>query len=173
MTEAVKLVDQILDEHKQIGEDFKSLEGISGDVEAAARLAGDRVKDDFVPRALDDQGEGLKRWIHQLEVLEKGLRDHFRREETALADAFKLEGTPELVEALNELLSEHGALLRHIEKLRSDANAIASGGRRIEVWEGKGWGMKYNVESLRQEILAHAEREKELFTRLKSRIKRD
>lgn len=172
MSEAIKLVDQILDEHKQIGEDFKSLEGASADIEAAARLGSDRVKKDFVPLSLDDRGEGLKRWMQQLGELEKGLRAHFKREETGLADAFKHEGTPELVHALDELLSEHTELIRHIERLRSDAEAIASGGRRIEVWEGDGWGMKHNIEKLRHDLFAHAERENKLFERLKSNMKK-
>ena len=172
MSEAIRLVDQILDEHKKIGEDFKSLEGVSGDVEAAAKLAGERVKGDFVPLSLDDHGEGLRRWMEQLEALEKGLKAHFKREETGLAEAFKHEGTPALVKALDELLSEHAELIRHIEKLRSDADAIATGGMRIEVWEGKGWGMKYNIEKLRQDLFAHAERENDLFTRLKSHMKK-
>ena len=171
MSEAVRLVDNLIDEHEQIGAEFESLENVSGDVEAVARLAGDRVKGDFVPRALDDQGQGLRRWIQQLESLQKGLREHFRREETALADAFKEVGTPELVKGLDDLLSEHAALIRHIEKLRQDAEAVASGGTRIEVWEGKGWGMKYNIEQLRNEIEAHAKRENELFRQLKSQVK--
>ena len=171
MSEAVRLVDNLIDEHEQIGAEFDSLEGVSSDVEAAARLAGNQVKGDFVPRSLDDQGEGLKRWMLQLENLEKGLKEHFRREETSLAEAFKHEGTPELVRGLDDLLKEHTALISHIEKLRRDAESIASGGARIEVWEGKGWGMKYNIEHLRSEIESHAKRENELFRTLKSSMK--
>ncbi len=170
MTEAARLVDQILSEHEDISAEFKSLKDVSGDIEAAASLAPNQVKGDFVPRALEDHGAGFQRWKQQLDSLSRGLQAHFKREETALADVFKQEGTPEIVKALDELLKEHAGLLKHIEKLRSDADAIASGGARIEVWQGKGWGMKYNIEALRDEILNHAEREKELFNRIKSQI---
>ncbi len=172
MSKAVRLVDEILAEHEDIGAEFKSLKDVSGDVEAAARLSPEQRKNDFVPRSLNDQGVGFNRWKQQLESLDRGLRIHFKREETALADAFKEEGTPEMVKALDELLKEHTALLSHIDRLRADAEAIASGGARIEVWEGEGWGMKYNIENLRGQILDHAEREKELFSHIRSQIKK-
>ena len=53
-----------------------------------------------------------------------------------------------------------------------DAEDIASGGEKIEVWEGSGWGMKTNVETLRDEIMAHAEREQVLLGKMKSHLQK-
>ena len=169
--QALALIEQILDEHQQIHHDFQSLDQVSGDVEAAARLQSDKTKDYFVSKSLDDQGQGLKKWRQMLEAIDRGLKAHFLREETALADAFKREGTPELASALDELLAEHIVINQHVATLLRTAADIASGGSRIEVWEGKGWGMKINIQNLRSEIEAHAERERVLLGQLKTQLK--
>ncbi|TFH34708.1 MAG: hypothetical protein E4G93_04895 [Dehalococcoidia bacterium] len=105
MTETLAILEQILDEHKDIHENFQALGQVSGDIEAAARLQSDKTKDYFVPKSLDDHGRGLARWKEILEAIAVGLKAHFHKEETALAEAFKRDGTPELEAALNELLA--------------------------------------------------------------------
>ncbi len=172
MTEALAIVEEILSEHNQIHKDFQSLDQVSGDVEAAARLGSEKTKDYFVPKGLDEEGLGLRRWKAQLEAIDKGLKAHFKREETALAKAFAREGTPALAHSLTLLLAEHAQLNQHVAKLLKDAEDIASGGARIEVWEGKGWGMKTNIEKLRTEIEAHAERERVLLGQLKTHLRK-
>jgi len=170
MTEAQAIVEQILDEHKQIHANFKSLGKVSGDIEAAARLQSDKTKDYFVPKSLDDQGRGLSHWKEMLEAIDAGLKAHFNKEETALTEAFRKEGTPELADALHQLLAEHAEINKHVAKLLKDADDIASGGAKIEVWEGSGWGMKVNIERLQAQIAAHAERERELLGRMKTHL---
>lgn len=170
MTEAQAIVEQILDEHKQIHADFKTLGQVSGDVEAAARLESDQNKGLFVPRSLDDRGQGLARWKDQLQAIDEGLKAHFHKEETALTQAFEREGTPELAQALRELLAEHDEINKHVAKLLKDADDIASGGAKIEVWEGQGWGMKVNIERLQKQIGEHAERERVLLGRMKAHL---
>ncbi|MCK9358146.1 MAG: hemerythrin domain-containing protein [Dehalococcoidia bacterium] len=173
MSEALAIVQQILDEHAQIHKNFQTLDQVSGDVEAAARLGSEKTKDYFVPKGLETDGEGLKKWKSQLEAIDRGLKAHFKREETALANAFIREGTPELAQSLNQLLAEHASLNQHVAKLLKDADDIASGGARIEVWEGKGWGMKSNILKLQSEIEAHAERERVLLGLLKSHLHKE
>jgi hypothetical protein len=173
MSEALAIVQQILDEHEQIHKNFQTLDQVSGDVEAAARLGSDKTKDYFVPKGLDTEGLGLKHWKAQLEAIDRGLKAHFKREETALANAFIREGTAELAQSLNQLLAEHAQLNQHVAKLLKDADDIASGGARIEVWEGKGWGMKSNILKLQSEIEAHAERERVLLGLLKTHLRKE
>ncbi len=172
MSEALAIVEQILDEHKEIHANFQALDQVTGDVDAAARLQTDRTKDYFVPKSLNDEGRGLMRWKEMLQTIDAGLKAHFHKEETALCSAFKREGTPDLESALNELLTEHDAINKHVAKLLKDADDIASGGAKIEVWEGKGWGMKTNIEQLRSEIANHAERERELLGRMKTHLRK-
>ncbi len=173
MSEALHIVNQILEEHEQIHADFQTLGQVSSDVEAAASLQTDKTRDYFVPRSLDDQGRGLARWREILQSISTGLKAHFKKEETALFDAFKREGTPDLEAALNELLSEHDRISKHVAKLLKDADDIASGGVKIQVWEGNGWGMKINIERLRSEIETHAERERELLGKMKRHLGKD
>jgi iron-sulfur cluster repair protein YtfE (RIC family) len=170
--EALAIVDQILDEHKEIHANFESLGAVSGDIEAAARLRSDKTKDYFVPKSLDDEGRGLARWQQILESIDIGLKAHFRKEETALSEAFQRKGTPELASALRQLLSEHDDINKHVAKLLNDAHDIASGGLRMEVWEGTGWGMKTNIERLQEKIAAHAESERQLLGKMKAHLTR-
>ncbi len=171
MSETLAIVEQILDEHTQIHADFKALDQVTGDVDAATRLQSEKTKDYFVPKSLDDEGRGLARWKEMLQAIDTGLKAHFHKEETVLSGAFKREGTPELESALKELLAEHDDINRHVAKLLKDADDVASGGAKIEVWEGKGWGMKTNIERLRSKIETHAERERELLGRMKTHLR--
>ncbi|MBN1856172.1 MAG: hemerythrin domain-containing protein [Dehalococcoidia bacterium] len=170
MSETLAIVEQILDEHKQFSNDFQSLSKVTSDVEAATKLGSSKTKDYFVPKSLDDHGSGVKQWKEMLDGIDHGLRAHFEREETALSDAFKREGTPELAAALAELMKEHDALNKHVAKLLKDADDIASGGAKIEVWEGSGWGMKTNIDRLRAEIEEHAEKERVLLGKMKTHL---
>ena len=171
--QALAIVQQILDEHREIHSNFTALGEVSSDIEAAARLQSDQTKDYFVPKSLDDQGKGLSHWIEMLESIDAGLKDHFHKEETALTEVFKREGTPELADALEKLLAEHDEINKHIAKLIQDARDIASAGMKIEVWEGSGWGMKVNIERFHEMISAHAERERELLGRMKAYLKKN
>ncbi len=168
--DALAIVNQILDEHQDIHENFQNLGAISGDIEAEAALRSDKTKDYFVPRSLNDEGRGLTKWRQILESIDVGLKAHFHKEETALTEAFEREGTPELAAALKQLLSEHQTINKHVAKLMKDANDIASGGEMIEVWEGTGWGMKTNIMSLQAEIAAHAEQERALLGLMKTHL---
>ena len=170
MSETLDIVEQILDEHKQFNNDFQSLDRVTSDVQAASKLASNKTKDFFVPKSLDDHGSGVQQWKAMLDGIDRGLRAHFEREETALSGAFKRDGTPELAAALDELLKEHAALNQHVAKLLKDAADIASGGAMIEVWEGSGWGMKTNIDRLRAEIEEHAERERVLLGKMKTHM---
>ena len=173
MSDALAIVDQILDEHKEIHASFKSLGQVSNDIQAAARLEPDKTKEFFAPRGLDGESAGLARWKESLEALDRGLKAHFRKEETALTAAFEREGTPELAESLRQLLAEHAEINKHIAKLLKDADGMASGGLMMEVWESKGWGMKVNIENLQKQISEHAERERELLGRMKAHLQKN
>jgi len=150
---------------------FQSLGQVCGDIEAAATLQSDKTKAYFVPKSLDDQGRGLVRWKEMLESIAAGLKAHFHKEETALTEAFRREGTPELQSALTQLLTEHKDINTHVAKLLKDAEDIAAGGARIEVWEGTGWGMKTNIQRLQEKIGAHAESERVLLGRMKTHLR--
>ena len=108
-----------------------------------------------------------------LKSIDVGLKAHFHREETALTEAFQREGTPELASALSQLLAEHDDINKHVAKLLQDADDIATGGLRIEVWEGTGWGMKTNIERLQAQIAAHAESERQLLGKMKAHLSKN
>ena len=173
MSEALAIVDQILDEHKAIHADFKNLGQVGSDIEAAARLEPDKTREFFAPKGLGGESAGLARWKASLESLDRGLKAHFHKEETALTAAFQREGTPELADSLRQLLAEHTEINKHVAKLLKDADDMASGGIMMEVWESKGWGMKVNIENLQKQIAQHAERERVLLGRMKAHLNKN
>ncbi len=170
MGEAATIIDKILAEHELIHREFAKLDVATGDVDSAARLGSQEVKEYFVPRGLSGQHEGIVKWKAQLDAIEETLQAHFEREEVALAEAIKLEGTQSLLDALNELLDEHKEIKAHLASLHEGAEDITSGGLRIEVWDADGWGMKHNIDSFREKLEAHAERERVLFGNLKAQL---
>ncbi len=170
MGEAAKIIDKILAEHELIHREFAKLDVATGDIDSATRLQSQEVKEYFVPRGLSGQEEGIAKWKAQLDTIEETLHAHFKREEVSLAEAIKLEGTQDLVNALNELLQEHQDIKAHLSSLHKGAEDITSGGLRIEVWDADGWGMKHNIDSFRKKLEAHAERERVLFGSLKAQL---
>ena len=170
MSEAAQIIDTILAEHELIHKEFTKLDVATGDIDSAARLESQEVKEYFVPRGLSGQQGGLAKWKAQLDRIEETLYAHFEREEVSLAEAIKLEGTQQLLDALNELLQEHRDIKVHLSSLHKGAEDITSGGLRIEVWDADGWGMKHNIDSFREKLEAHAERERVLFGNLKAQL---
>jgi len=170
MKKTLALIDQILDEHKQIHQEFQTLDQVSGDIEAISKLETDKTKGYFVPRSLDDEGKGIKKWQETVDSIDRGLAAHFKREETALIRAFERHGSEELASALQTLLREHADLRKRVAKLKQDAADLAGAEIRIEVWEGKGWGIRTNIEQVRDLIEAHARSEQKLLSKLKSKL---
>ncbi|MFW6055706.1 MAG: hemerythrin domain-containing protein [Chloroflexota bacterium] len=170
MGEAAKIIDTILAEHELIHNEFTKLDIATGDVDSAARLGSQEVKEYFVPRGLSGQQDGIVKWKAQLDAIEETLHAHFKREEVSLMEALQLEGTQELLDALNGLLDEHKDIKAQLASLHEGAKDIASGGLRIDVWDAEGWGMKHNIDSFRKMLEEHAERERVLFSDLKAQL---
>ncbi|MFW6057176.1 MAG: hemerythrin domain-containing protein [Chloroflexota bacterium] len=170
MSQSTKIVDDVQTEHDQISADFDELSKLSRDIEAEAIRDTGSAQETLVPRALDGQYQSLRTWKARLDALAESLREHFKREETVLMDVFERSRNDELIHGLEELLKEHQSLLDEIDGCRRMAEDLVSGGSRIVVWEGSGWGMKHNIERLQQHVAEHTEQEHDLFERLKSHL---
>lgn len=172
MENTLALIDQIIEEHRQIFHDFQTLEKETNDLSAIARLQSEDTRSYFVPSGLSDEGKGLEQWRKAIKTMEAGLDRHFKREETALMAAVEQQGDKELESGFRALLDEHGDLRAQVAKMRQDAADMTSAGPRIEVWERDGWGMRVNLEQLKKRIEAHAASEMELLNRFRDALRR-
>lgn len=171
MTEnTLALIEQIIEEHRQISRDFQTLEKETNDLSAITRLQSEDTRGYFVPSGLSDEGKGLEQWRKAIEAMEAGLDRHFKREETALMAVVERQGDKELQSGLQTLLHEHGDLRAQVAKMRQDAADMTSAGPHIEVWEKDGWGMRVNLELLKKRIEAHAASELELLNRFRDAL---
>jgi len=105
MEKIVALIDELIEEHKQILQNFQTIEQVANDVSGIIQL--DKAKEDFLPGRFNDQKQGLQNLRDSLETIENGLQKHFDREEKQLSAALKQHKSETLASGLRLLLLEH------------------------------------------------------------------
>ena len=168
MEKALVLIDRLIEEHKQILQRFQTAEQVASDTVAILGL--DKAKEDFVPGRFDDQRQGLQNLQKSLEVIEKGLKGHFGREETSLLTVFEQHRGGMLASGWRVLLLEHQEIKDRIAESKKEVAELASGGLSREVREGRAWGVRVYLSHTRKLIQAHAQSEQELFYELRAEL---
>ena len=168
MKEALVLIDQLIEEHKQILQKLQTTEQIANDVGAILQL--DRVKEGFVPGRFSDQKQGLQSLQDSLEAIDSGLQMHFDHEEKKLLSIFEQYGGETLAAGLRFLLLEHQELKDRIAESKKEVAELVTEGSSREVQEGKAWGIRVYISHTRKLIEAHAQSEQELFHRLRAEL---
>ena len=168
MTEILSLIDQLIEEHKQILQNIQTAQKVANDTVAILEL--EQTKEDFVPGRFNDQKQGLQNLQDSLETIDKGLQEHFSREETGLLTAFEKYGGGILASALRVLLLEHQEIKDRIAKSKKEVAELASGDLSREVREGGAWGVRVYLSHTRKLIQAHAQSEQELFYKLRTEL---
>ncbi len=168
MDEIPALIDQIIEEHRQIIPKVQTLEQVANDL--GAILALEKAKEDFLPGRLGTQGGGLQNLQELLETIDQGLRAHFDREERGLLAAFEKYGDKMFASALHVLLFEHEELKNRITKSRKEAAELAAGRFSREVWEGRAYGIGVYISHTCKLFEAHAQSEQELLRRLRKEL---
>ena len=168
MKEALALINQIIEEHKQIIQEGQTIERVVSDLEAGLKLG--KAKEDFLPGVLNDQRRYLQNLQESLETISQGLQAHFEREEKGLLVAFERHGGQMLASALRILLLEHQELKNRIAKSMEDVAGLTVDGLSREVWEGKAWGMRTYISHTLKLLGAHAQSEHELLLKLRSAL---
>ena len=168
MEEGLALIDQLIEEHKQILQRFQTAEQAAND--AVAILELDKAKEDFVPGRFGDQRQGLQNLQESLEAIEKGLQRHFDREETGLLTVFEQHRGGMLASGLRVLLLEHQEIKDRVAESKKEVAELASGDLSREVREGKAWGVRVYLSHTRKLIQAHAQSEQELFYKLQTEL---
>lgn len=168
MEEAFALIDQLIEEHKQILQRFQVAEQAAND--AVAILELDKAEEDFVPGRFGDQRQGLQNLQELLEAIEKRLQGHFDREETGLLTIFEQHRGGMLASGLRVLLLEHQEIKDRIAESKKEVAELASGDLSREVREGGAWGVRVYLSHTRKLIQVHTQSEQELFRKLRTEL---
>lgn len=168
MKEALALIEKIIEEHRTIMTRFQTLERVANDAEAIAGF--EQAKDAFMPGRYE-QGQGLKQLQDALEIVDKGLREHFKREETMLLAAFEEHGDKDLVSALNSLLFEHDDLRNRLAHAKKHGVELAEGGLSRHLWEASAHDMRAHISHTKKLQETHAASEQRLLHKLRDRLR--
>ena len=168
MEKALVLIDQLIEEHKQILQKFQTAEKVAND--AVTILELDKAKEDFVPGRFGDQRQGLQNLEESLVAIEKGLQRHFDHEETGLLTILEQHEGGMLASGLRVLLLEHQEIKDRIAESKKEVAELASGDLSREVREGRAWGVRVYLSHTRKLIQAHAQSEQELFYELRAAL---
>jgi iron-sulfur cluster repair protein YtfE (RIC family) len=161
----IELIDELITEHRQIGQNMKTFKQVIDDLSTAQKL--EESKESLVPGRFGDIRKTVEQLEEDLGHTVNDLERHFNREEKALLDAFKRRGSTELASLLHELLSEHSAIRRLLEAASVEASELISDTSSRSVWESKAWALRARIASVGRELESHASREEDLFQQAK------
>lgn len=167
MKEALAIIERIIQEHKVIIRGVHSLERVANDAEAM--MGFDKAKDAFMPGRFE-QKQGLQQLQDLMGIVDKGLRKHFRFEETALLAAFEKHGDKEMASALQSLLLEHRDIRNRLDHSKRHVSELVSGNMTRHLWEASAHDMRAHMSHTRKLIDAHTSIEQELLHKLKRRL---
>ena len=170
MEEVLGLIDKIIEEHKTIIGRLKTLEQVANDAEAIVGF--DKAKQVFVQGRFG-QKEGLQELQDLLDKIARGLRAHFKREETALLTAFERYGDKNMASSLRSLLLEHDDLRSRIAHSKKHVAQLTGGKLSRQVWEATAYDIRAHISHTKKLVEAHAEIEKELFLTLRKQLTRE
>ena len=155
----IELIDELITEHRQIGENMKACKLAMDDLCGAQRL--EDAKESLVPSRFEDSRKKVEQIDEYLGHTVNDLEHHFNREEKALLDSAKL------ASILHELLSEHSAIRRQLEAARVEASELITDRSSRSVWEPIAWALRARIASVGRELESHASREEDLFQQAK------
>jgi iron-sulfur cluster repair protein YtfE (RIC family) len=161
----IELIDELITEHRQIGQNMKKYKHVIDDLCAAQELKD--AKENLVPSRFADSRKTVEQLEKDLGQTVNDLEHHFNREEKALLDAFKRRGSTELASLLHELLSEHSAIRTLLEAASVEASELIADRSSRSVWEPKAWALRARIANVGRELESHASREEDLFRQAK------
>jgi hypothetical protein len=168
MSEALSLIDQIIEEHKHIMLGMQTSENVANDVAAIFELykpvEGDSLK------TSSDYRQNVDDLQASLERVEDLLYDHFECEEKLLAIASEKIPESAISSALSLLLDEHGEIKRLIQREKENISDIVAGGLPDNEVKGKAYMVRAYLRHTMKLIEAHAETEEELLESLRKEL---
>ena len=161
----IELIDELITEHRQIGENMKACKWAMDDLCGEQRL--EDAKESLVPSRLEDSRKKVEKIDEDLGHIVNDLEHHFNREENVLLEAFERRGSAKLASLLHELLSEHSAIRSQLEAARVEASELITDRSSSSVWQPKAWALRARIANVGRELESHASREEDLFQQAK------
>ena len=164
-----ELIDQLITEHKSLGEKTKSLNTTANDASLVSNLK--LAKNEFA------EGDGaptvdLKRLDLMLEEIQTWLGKHFSREESVLLPAVQKYGYERLVTALNSLLFEHSDLRDRMVHSRKRVDELKDWSLSQDVWYSRAGDLRTFISHTIKLIETHAARENHLLNEFQRYLKK-
>ncbi len=169
MANTMQLIDQLIAEHKNLGEKTQALEKTANDATLLSNLK--EAKNAFIPGA-GSQKEDLKKLEQMLLAIDTWLVKHFTREETVLLPAVEEYGDDKLVTALNSLLFEHTDLKDRLLHSRKRVDELKGNGLSQTLWEARASDARAYISHTRNLLETHAVRENHFLTELRKYLKK-
>lgn len=169
MESTLELIDQLIAEHKSLGEKTKSLKKTTNDATLISNLK--QAKNEFA------EGDGsptvdLKRLDQMLEEIETWLGKHFSREESVLLPAVQQHSDERLVTALNSLLFEHSDLRDRMVHSRKRVDELRDWSLPQDIWYSRAGDLRAYISHTIKLIETHAARENHLLNELRRYLKK-
>ncbi len=161
------LIEKIIEEHRQILRKVDTSVQVANDASAMRELEAGREA--FMPGRFGQQ-PGLQQLRDLMEMIDRGLRAHFNREETALPMAVEQYGNEEMASALHDLLLEHEDLRDRLARSKKQVAALYHGSLSRHVWEASAHDMRAYITHTRKLLGAHTGFEKKLLATLRNRL---
>jgi hemerythrin-like domain-containing protein len=169
MDETLQLIDQLIAEHKTVGEKNRSLEKAANDVRL---LSGLKQAGDTFVRGGISQNEDLKNLAQIINIIAAWLDKHFNREETALRPAVIKYGNNRFVNSLDSLLFEHSELRDRLLHARMRIDELLGGSLDQVRRDAAVRDLRVHLNHSRKLLETHAARENHFLTELSRHLKK-
>ena len=169
MDNTLQLIDELIAEHKTVGEKSRTLEKAANDVRL---LSGLKEAGDTIVRGELLQDADLKNLAQIVNIIASWLETHFQHEETALRPAVINYGNNRFVAALDSLLFEHAELRDRIVHARMHIDELLGGSLDQERRDASIRDLKAHLEHSRKLLETHAAKENHFLAELSQHLKK-
>jgi len=169
MKDALELIDQLIEEHREVGEKSASLENAVNDIRL---LSGLKEAGKTFARGGISQEEDLKNLAQIINIIAAWLDKHFEREETALKPAVKKYGDSRTVAELDSLLFEHSDLRDRMLHARKRIDELLGGSLEGTRREASIRDLRVYINHSRKLLETHAARENHLLGEFRRKLKK-
>jgi hemerythrin-like domain-containing protein len=167
MDDVLALIDQLIAEHKEVGEKSASLEKAANDVRL---LTGLKEAGTMFVRGQISQDEDLKNLAQIINIIAAWLDKHFEREETALRPAVVKYGNDRFVGSLDSLLFEHSELRDRILHALVHIDELTGGSLDRARRDASVRDLKLHLNHSRKLLETHAARENHFFAEFRRHL---
>ena len=168
MSEAIELVEQIINEHTLISGGVRNVEKAVNDVKIMAAFGetGDKTASSRL-----DQSEELQKLRDGLQELLSRVRDHFNREETILLTVFREHGDEKIMQTFQSLLTDHEQLRNQLSYCKLHLGKMTDTELSHERRSKASRDLQEEIDKTRSMLERHAGREQMLFNVLLDELK--